>query len=74
MSDANEKGVANEYIENAEVLKEKMSRNIQAKKILKMFTEYPFREYPDPIVLDPKTKKPIDPVTKKVNDSRINLS
>jgi len=31
-----------------------------------MFTEYPFREYPEPIYYDPKTKKPIDPVTKKV--------
>jgi len=28
MSDANEKGVATEYIDNAEILKEKMSRNI----------------------------------------------
>lgn len=37
MSDAQEKGVANEYIDQCTVLKDKMSRSIQAKKIVKLF-------------------------------------
>jgi hypothetical protein len=53
-------------LENCEVLKDKMSRNIQAKKILRLFTEYPFREYPEPFKIDPKTKKFLDPFTNKL--------
>lgn len=43
-----------------------MSRSIQAKKIVKLFQEYPFREYPEPFKIDPKTKKFIDPFTNKI--------
>lgn len=68
MDDAKEKKVASEYLTEATGLKEKMARSINAKKIMKMFSEYPFREYPDPIVIDFKTKKPIDPVSKKPID------
>jgi hypothetical protein len=66
MDDAKERGVENEYIEHADVLKENMTKNIQFKKILKMFAEYPVRDYPDPIKIDPRTKKPIDPDSGKV--------
>ena len=37
MAEAKEKGVALDYLETSEVLKDKMARNIQAKKILKAF-------------------------------------
>ena len=66
MQDAQSRGVESEYLDSADQLKEQMSKNIQFKKILKMFTEYQVREYPDPIKIDPRSKKPIDPVTQKV--------
>jgi hypothetical protein len=31
-----------------------------------LFTEYPFREYPEPFKIDPKTKKFLDPFTNKL--------
>ena len=68
MDDAQQKGVEVEYIGHADALKENMAKNIQFKKILKMFTEYPQRDYPDPMKIDPRTKKPIDPVTQKVQE------
>lgn len=65
---AEQKGVAKEYISQASELRDKMAKAIQAKKILRMFNEYPQREIPDPIKWDPKTKKPIDPITQKPID------
>ncbi|CAD8212296.1 unnamed protein product [Paramecium pentaurelia] len=65
---ATEKGVDKQYIDQASELRDKMAKAIQAKKILKMFNEYPAREIPDPIKWDPKTKKPIDPITGKPID------
>lgn len=59
-----------DYIENAETLREKLSKNIKANDIFKLFAEYPVREYPIPMMIDPKTKKPIDPVTKKPIDPK----
>jgi hypothetical protein len=50
-----------------------MAKNIDFKKILKMFSEYPSREYPDPIKIDPRSKKPIDPVTLKVEFIILNM-
>jgi len=62
--------VDDDYIQNADTLRDKLSRNIKANDIFKLFAEYPFREYPIPMMIDPKTKKPIDPVTKKPIDPK----
>lgn len=51
-----------------------MGRAITAQDIYKMFSEYPPRPdpYPDPLMIDPKSKKPLDPATKKPTDP-VNL-
>ncbi len=66
--------MAAEYLEVANDLKTKMGKAILAQDLFKMFTEYPVRPdpYPDPLVIDPKTKKPLDPATKKPTDP-VNL-
>lgn len=74
MADALEKGVAPEYLEHADVLKDKMARSIQAKKIVRLFSEYPLREYPEPYKVDPKTKKYLDPFTNKIIVDPIKLA
>ena len=72
---AKKSGVADNYLEDAEVLKLKMARSIQTKDIYKLFTEYPVRpSYPTPIELDPKTKKPWDPEEKKFVDIKVLLA
>ena len=48
-----------------------MERNIEAFNIYTLFNEYPLREYPDPIKIDPKTKKPLDPATNKPLDPKV---
>lgn len=60
---AKEKGVANDYLEIAEKIKSKMKRSILAQDLYQQFIDYPPRPdpYPDPLVIDFKTKKPIDP-------------
>lgn len=63
------------YIDDSEVLKSKMAKSIQTKDIYKLFNEYPIRaDYVTPIDLDPKTKKPWDPDTKKLVDIKILLA
>ena len=60
---AKDKGVANEYLEVADQIKSKMKRSILAQYLYQQFIDYPLRPdpYPDPLVIDFKTKKPIDP-------------
>jgi hypothetical protein len=53
---AQEAGVSDVYMKVADVNTEKMSKNIQAKKILEKFQGYPERVYPEPEVIDPKKK------------------
>lgn len=75
MDQAKQKGVAANYMEVAEQLNSKMSRSIQTKDIYKLFTDYPVRaEYTTPVVQDFKTKKPIDPITKKPVDIKALLA
>lgn len=46
-----------------------MARSIKTKDIFKKFTDYPIRaEYIEPLYIDFKTKKPFDPLTKKLAD------
>ena len=47
-----------------------MARAILAQDLYQMFIEYPQRPdpYPDPLMIDPKSKKPLDPATKKPTD------
>jgi len=72
---ARQKGVAENYLDCAEKLKGKMARSIQTKDIFKLFIEYPVRSsYTTPIELDPKTKKPWDPVEKKFVDIKVLLA
>jgi len=44
-------------------IKDKMNRSIKVQDLYQLFIEYPPRPdpYPDPLVIDFKTKKPIDP-------------
>lgn len=55
----------------ADTLLDKMQRNITAKNIFTMFNEYPPREYPEIwFIPDPKSKKPLNPWTKKPIDPK----
>ena len=58
----------------ANELKVKMGKAILVQDIYKLFVEYPPRPdpYPEPMVIDFKTKKPLDPATKKPTDA-VNL-
>lgn len=60
---AKDKGVAAEYLDVADEIKSKMKRSILAQDLCQQFIDYPLRPdpYPDPLVIDFKTKKPIDP-------------
>ena len=49
--------VADEYIENAKVIILKMKENIEAHYILRLFLDYPLREYPEPVLLDSRGRK-----------------
>jgi len=61
-----DKGVALKYCEEQEDVLEKMRKNIEANKIIQNFCAYPVRDwYPPPYYLDPKSKRPMDSVTKK---------
>ena len=68
--EAEGKSVAAEYLTSAGELKSKMSKSILAQDLYQMFMEYPVRPdpYPDPLVIDPKSKRPLDPATKKPTD------
>jgi hypothetical protein len=71
ISIAAKNGVAQEYIDSAKELSEKMQRNINAHYILRLFLDYPMREYPEPEVVDPRKRgakappKPATPDPKK---------
>ena len=54
---AQETGVSVEYTKTADVIGDKMSRNIRARQILERFQAYPERVYPEPEIIDPKKKK-----------------
>lgn len=62
--------VEGRYIEEAKMLVEKMQRNIQAHNILRSFLDYPMREYPEVVIVDPRkrgapAKAPPPPTPKK---------
>jgi len=73
---ASEKGVANNYLSEASILKTKMEESITVSDILKEFIEYPSRyedlsEYPPEVVMDPKDREPKNPFTmRKVNKKK----
>jgi hypothetical protein len=50
-------GVANEYVDCARVIVQKMKENIEAHYILRLFLDYPIREYPEPVLLDSRGRK-----------------
>lgn len=56
-STAENLGVANEYIDSARVIIQKMKENIEAHYILRLFLDYPLREYPEPVLLDSRGRK-----------------
>ena len=62
--------VGTEYTDEADIVLDKMSRNIQANQILKKFEDYPVREYPEPEIIDPKKKKMMKKEEKKVVKKR----
>lgn len=70
-STATESSVSSDYLSVANEIKTKMNKSILAQDIHQMFTDYPVRPdpYPDPLQIDFKTKKPIDPATKKPTDA-----
>ena len=49
--------VASEYIDCAKVIILKMKENIEAHYILRLFLDYPLREYPEPIQVDSRGRK-----------------
>lgn len=71
---AETKNVSSEYLSVAWDIKEKMNRSIKVQDLYQLFVEYPLRPdpYPEPLVIDFKTKKPLDPETKKPTDA-VNL-
>ena len=72
MENARKYGVAENYLDDAEVLKQKMEKSIKAMDIFKLFEEYPKRaDYPETIDIDPKTKKPWFPKEKKFVDMKV---
>lgn len=54
---AEENLVAAEYIDAAKVIVLKMKENIEAHYILRLFLDYPVREYPEPIQVDSRGRK-----------------
>lgn len=56
---ARNKQVAENYLVVASDICEKMQGSLSAHQILVLLTDYPQREYPEPVPIDPKTKKPI---------------
>jgi hypothetical protein len=67
-----ELGVVEKYALDANVMLDKMKRNIKAKDVLKGFFDYPIREwYPPAYYLDIKTHKPMDSSTKKPIDPKL---
>lgn len=60
---AEKKIVASEYLSVADTIKSKMKRSILAQDLYQQFVDYPIRPdpYPEPLVIDFKTKKPLDP-------------
>lgn len=67
---AKDKKVDGEYLQEADLLTDKMTRSIKAKTIFKNFCDYPLREIPPARRYDPKTKKLLDPVTGKPMDPK----
>ena len=62
---AHEDGVHLTYKESAERLSYKMDGNIKAREILQMMQDYPEREYPIVVPVDPKARKKADDKEKK---------
>ena len=57
VADAEAHDVAVVYIECAKVIILKMKENIEAHYILRLFLDYPLREYPEPVLLDSRGRK-----------------
>lgn len=49
-------GVEEKYTQEGEELKRKIQLNLTAKELLELLCEYPIREYPEVVVVDPKKK------------------
>ncbi|OMJ71288.1 hypothetical protein SteCoe_30549 [Stentor coeruleus] len=49
--------VATEYIDAAKIIILKMKENIEAHYILRLFLDYPIREYPEPVQVDSRGRK-----------------
>jgi Ankyrin repeats (3 copies) len=49
--------VSNDYIDAAKVIILKMKENIEAHYILRLFLDYPLRDYPEPVLLDSRGRK-----------------
>jgi Ankyrin repeats (3 copies) len=65
--------VSSTYILNAKEIIEKMKENIEAHTILRKFLDYPIREYPELVPVDPKKKpNPAEEAKKKKKD-KINV-
>lgn len=73
IEDARIKGVAENYLDESEDMREKMEKSLNAKEIFKLFCEYATlneEDYPKCFYMDKKTGKVIDPETKKPADSK----
>jgi hypothetical protein len=53
---AEENGVAEEYLRTASTLKDRMESSIKSHHLLSKFIDYPMREYPEPVVVDPRNR------------------
>lgn len=56
-ANAESRDVATGYIDAAKVIILKMKENIEAHYILRLFLDYPLREYPEPVLLDSRGRK-----------------
>ena len=65
LEQAHEHGVHTAYKEDAEKLSQKMHGNIKAREIMSMMRDYPEREYPIVVPIDPKARKKVDDKEKK---------
>mmetsp|Transcript_7108 Transcript_7108/g.6961 ORF Transcript_7108/g.6961 Transcript_7108/m.6961 type:complete len:418 (-) Transcript_7108:23-1276(-) len=77
---AEENSVAAEYRDRAADLTNRMKENIHAHQILRTFLDYPMREYPEPVVQDPRKRAPIkkveekkEPPKKKKKEPKFNI-
>jgi len=65
-----ESGVQDVYLNDANTIKKKLGKNIDAQDILKDFIDYPIREFPPEPKWDPKGKRWLDPISGKPLDPK----